>query len=82
MPLILCTCISIGVPEGVTLLDSKTGLLEEHQQVWEPEGQPQEVEGEGGIDPEELLECPDHQPSSFLKGKPQSIISLPCFAKP
>ena len=30
---------------------------------------------------EELLECPDHQPSSFLKGKPRSILSLPCFYK-
>ena len=28
---------------------------------------------------EELLECPDHRPSSFLKGKPQSILSLLCF---
>ena len=30
---------------------------------------------------EELPECPDHQPSSFLKGKPRSIISLPCLYK-
>ena len=30
---------------------------------------------------EEFLECPDHQPSLFLKGKPQSILSLPCFYK-
>ena len=30
---------------------------------------------------EDLLECPDYQPSSFLKGKPQSIISLLCFYK-
>ena len=30
---------------------------------------------------EELPKCPDHQPSSFLKGKPQSILSLPCFHK-
>jgi hypothetical protein len=28
---------------------------------------------------EDLPECPNHQPISFLKGKPQSIISLPCF---
>jgi hypothetical protein len=25
---------------------------------------------------EELPKCPDHQPSSFLKGKPRSILSL------
>ena len=29
--------------------------------------------------PEELLECPDHRPTSFLKGKPRSILSLPMF---
>jgi len=28
---------------------------------------------------EELLECLDHKPTSFLKGKPQSILSLLCF---
>jgi hypothetical protein len=28
---------------------------------------------------EDLLECPDHRPSSFERGKPQSI-SLPWFA--
>ena len=28
---------------------------------------------------EELPECPDHHPYSFLKGKPRSILSLPCF---
>ena len=30
---------------------------------------------------EELPECPDHHPSSFLKGKPRSILSLPYFYK-
>ena len=40
--------------------------------------------GAGGAGPqeganEEILECPDHQPSSFLKGKPRSILSLLCF---
>ena len=30
---------------------------------------------------EELPECPDHQPSSFLKGKPRSMLSLPWFYK-
>ena len=32
-------------------------------------------------DTEELLECPDHRPTSFLKGKPWSILSLPLFYK-
>jgi hypothetical protein len=75
-------CITIGVLEGVTLLEFEQGLLEEQQQVQEPEGQPQETGGEGGTDQEELLECSDHQPSSFLKGKPRSITSLSCFTKP
>ena len=66
---------AIGVPEGVTLLGFEQGLLEEQQQVQE-----QEVQApEGGVNEEELLECPDHQPSSFLKGKLQSILSLLCF---
>jgi len=29
---------------------------------------------------EELQECPDHKPSKFEKGKPQSILSLPILA--
>ena len=29
--------------------------------------------------PEELPECPDHRPTSFLRGKPRSILSLPVF---
>ena len=57
---------AIGVLEGVTLLEFEQGLPEELQQVQE-----QEVQApEGGVNEEELLECPDHQPSSFLKGKP------------
>ena len=30
---------------------------------------------------EELPECPDNRPSSFLEGKPRSIISLLCLYK-
>ena len=29
----------------------------------------------------ELPKCPDHHPTSFLKGKPRSILSLPVFYK-
>ena len=36
---------------------------------------------EEGQTPEELLECPNHRPTSFLRGKPQSILSLPMFYK-
>ena len=48
---------AIGVSEGVTLLEFEQGL---------PEVQ---VLKEGDNE-EEVLECPDHQPSYFLKGKP------------
>ena len=30
---------------------------------------------------EDLRECLDHRPTSFFKGKPRSILSLPCFTK-
>ena len=45
---------------------------EENQEV-----QHQEVPGEGEPEVDHLLECPDHQLSTFVKGKPRSIISLP-----
>ena len=64
---------AIGVPEGVTLLEFEQVLPEEQQQAQE-----QEVQTPEGAN-EEVLECPDHQPSSFLKGKPRSILRLLCF---
>ena len=67
---------AIGVLEGVTLLEFKPVLPEEQQQAQEQEVQTPE---EGAS--EEVLECPNHQPSSFLKGKPRSILCLPCFYK-
>ena len=39
--------------------------------------QHQEVPGEGEPEADDLPECPDHQPATFMKGKPQRIISLP-----
>ena len=59
---------AIGVPEGVTLLEFEQGLPEEQEQAQETEVQAPE---EGAN--EEVLECPNHQPSSFLKGKPRSM---------
>ena len=52
----------------------------------EEEGDQQETPqaaalGEEEQTPEELPECPDHRPTSFLKGKPRSILSLPVFYK-
>ena len=63
---------TIGVPEGVTLLEFEGANQEE-----EPEVQ----EANEAVAAEELPECPDHQPSSFLKGKPRSILTLPCSYK-
>ena len=44
---------------------------EEPEEIQEQE--PTEAQEPG----EELQECPDHRPSTFEKGKPQSILSLP-----
>ena len=47
----------------------------------EPE-ETQEQEPLGGPEPgEELHKCPDHRSSTFEKGKPRSILSLPILAK-
>jgi hypothetical protein len=64
-------CIhAIGVPEGVTLLEFEEALPEEQEQPAEakvPIGE--------GVPEEELPECPDHRPSSFLKGKPRCMLT-------
>ena len=65
---------AIGVLEGVTLLKFEQVLPEEQQQAQE-----QEVQAPKEGANEEVLECLDHQPSSFLKGKLQSILSLLFF---
>ena len=65
----------IGSSEGITLLEF-TKEEEEHQEAPQPiapEGEEQALE--------DLPECPDHRSTSFLKGKPRSILSLPCFTK-
>jgi len=36
-----------------------------------------EVQPAGQEEPEEEVECPSHEPASFVKGKPRSILSLP-----
>ena len=63
---------AIGVPEGVTLLEFEGANQEEEPKV---------QEADEAAAAEELPECPDHQPSSFLKGKPRSILSIPYFYK-
>ena len=56
--------IHIGSLEGVTLLE-----FEEEADENQETPQPAPPEGEEPAT-EELLECPDHRPTSFLKGKP------------
>jgi hypothetical protein len=56
---------AIGVSEGVTLLEFEP-TSEEHLAAEE-----QEVQAlEGRVNDEELPECPNHHPSSFIQGKP------------
>ena len=56
-----------------------TASFELHQA--NPEGQeisPKvEVQLVGQEEPKEEVECPNHEPASFVKGKPRSILSLP-----
>ena len=66
----------LGSTEEITLLEfneEEEGDQQEIPQATAPEGEEQ--------NPKELLECPDHRPTSFLKGKPRSILSLPVFYK-
>jgi hypothetical protein len=64
-------CIhAIGVLEGVTLLEFEEALPEEQEQP----GETEEPAGEG-VPGDELPECLDHRPSSFLKGKPRCMLT-------
>ena len=66
----------LGSEEEITLLEfeeAEEGDQQENPQAAAPEGVEQ--------NPEELPECPDHRPTSFLWGKPRSILSLPVFYK-
>jgi hypothetical protein len=55
----------------VTLLEFERALPEEDQ---EQPGEPEEAASEG-VPEDELPECPDHRPSSFLKGKPLCMLT-------
>ena len=63
---------AIGVPEGVTLLEFKEPSGEQQQ----PTPEVQEVQPSGEVPDEVAVECPDHRPCNFVKGKPWSILSL------
>jgi hypothetical protein len=59
---------TIGVPKGVTLLEFEIN----------PEEQPpeQEVLALEEATEGDVVDCSDHAPCNFMKGKPRSIISL------
>ena len=63
---------AIGVPEGVTLLEFEEPSGEQQQ----PTPEVQEVQPSGEVPDEVAVECPDHHPCNFVKGKPRSILSL------
>ena len=55
---------AIGATEEITLVELDVDPQEENQDV-----QHQEVPKEGEPEVDHLLECPDHQPATFVKGK-------------
>jgi hypothetical protein len=63
---------AIGVPEGVTLLEFEEPSEEQQQ----PTPEIQEVQPLGEVPHEVIVECLDHHPCNFVKGKPRSIINL------
>jgi len=65
---------AIGAAEEITLVELKADPHEENQ-----EAQRQEAPGEGEHEVDHLLECPDHQPATFVKGKPRSILTSYVF---
>ena len=65
----------IGSSEGITLLEFNE---EEEEQQETPQAVALEEEEQTL---EDLPEFPDHRTTSFLKGKPRSILGLPCFTK-
>ena len=70
------TIMHIGSTKEITLLEfneEEEGGQQEIPQVAAPKEEEQ--------NPKELLECPDQRPTSFLKGKPRSILSLSMFYK-
>jgi hypothetical protein len=55
----------------------KSQVAVPEEQTWTDQQEPQVQEvSEEEEQGEELPECADHQPSSFERGKPQSILSL------
>ena len=59
---------AIGAAEEITLVELEADPQEENQ-----EAQHQEALGEGEPKVDHLQECPDHQPTTFVKGKPRAF---------
>ena len=66
----------LGSTEEITLLEINEGEEGDQQEI--PQATAPEEEEQIS---EELSECPDHRPTSFLKGKPRSILILLYFIK-
>ena len=66
----------IGSFEEITLLE-----FNEEEEEGQQETPQAATPGEEEQTPEELPKCLDHRLTSFLKGKPRSILSLPLFYK-
>jgi hypothetical protein len=64
---------AIGVPEGVTLLEFEEPCQEEQQQ---PTPEVPELQPAREVPDEVVVDCPNHVPCNFMKGKPWSIICL------
>ena len=58
----------IGAAEEITLVELEADPQEENQ-----EAQHQEAPREGEPEVDHLQECPDHQPTTFVKGKPRAF---------
>jgi len=62
---------AIGAPEKTTAFELQ---VNPEGQEFNPEA---EVQPAGHEEPEEEVESLNHEPASFVKGKPWSILSLP-----
>jgi hypothetical protein len=61
---------TIGVSEGVTLLEFEGACQKEQQQ---PTPEVQEVQPTGEVSDEVVIDCPDHVPCNSMKGKPEAL---------
>jgi len=62
---------AIGAPENAASIELERVNPEGPEVTQETEVQPA-----GPEEPEEEVECPSHEPASFVKGKPRSIFTL------